>query len=154
MKKKKTALVTAGIVLGLVALWLTARSRRRRPDKSSPVPRSHEKQSYRGNGRGQQILCKPSRSFPSVLRSIETIEPMIPGSAAAALPANLARTRLRACKCFLIHSFKPPLSDGLGAGAGMGALPPPPVKASTIVLIAMPIAVRVDAMVIPCSRKS
>ena len=35
---------------------------------------------------------------------------------------------------------------------GTGALPPPPVSASTSVEIAMPIAVRIDAMVIPCSR--
>ena len=88
--------------------------------------------------------------FPNVLNSQETIEPMIPGRAAAALPAKLARARPRACRCFFTHSFKPLLSGGLGAGTG--ALPPPPVSASTSVEIAMPIAVRIDAMVIPCSR--
>ena len=88
--------------------------------------------------------------FPNVLKSQETIEPMIPGRAAAALPAKLARARPRACRCFFTHSFKPLLSDGLGAGTG--ALPPPPVSASTSVEIAMPMAVRIDAMVIPCSR--
>ena len=41
--------------------------------------------------------------------------------------------------------------DGLGAGAGAGALPPPPV--SVLVEIALPIAVTIDAMVIPCSQK-
>ena len=51
--------------------------------------------------------------------------------------------------CFFTHSFKPLLSGGLGAGA----LPPPPVNASARVEIAMPIAVRIDAMVNPCSRK-
>ena len=51
---------------------------------------------------------------------------------------------------FFTHSFKPLLSGGLGAGAG--ALPPPPVSASTRIEIAMPIAVRIDAMVIYCSR--
>ena len=84
--------------------------------------------------------------FPNVLKSQETIEPMIPGRAAAALPAKLARARPRAFRCF----FKPLLSGGLGAGAGV--LPPPPVSASTRVEIAMPIAVRIDAIVIPCSR--
>ena len=50
----------------------------------------------------------------------------------------------------LFQSFKPLLSGGLGAGAG--ALPPPPVSACTRVEIAMPVAVRIDAMVILCSR--
>ena len=49
---------------------------------------------------------------------------------------------------FFTHSFKPLLSGCLGAG--IGALPS--VSASTSVEIAMPIAVRIDAMVIPCSR--
>ena len=75
---------------------------------------------------------------------------MIPGRAAAALPAKLARVRPRACRCFFTHSFKPLLSDGLGAGTG--ALPPPPVSASTSVEIALPIAVEIDEMVITCSR--
>ena len=86
--------------------------------------------------------------FPNVFKSQETIEPMIPGRAAAALPAKLARARPRACRCFFTHSFKPFLSGCLEAGTG--ALPP--VSASTSVEIAMPIAVRIDAMVIPCSR--
>ena len=77
---------------------------------------------------------------------------MIPGRAAAALPAKLARARPRACRCLFIHSLTPPLSDGFGAGDGTGALPPP-VTAKTRMLIAMPIAVRMLAIVIPCSRK-
>ena len=85
--------------------------------------------------------------FPNVLKSQETVEPMVPGRAAAALPAQLARARPRACRCFFTHSFKPLLSGCLAAGTG--ALPP--VSASTKVDIAMPIAVRIDAMVIPCS---
>ena len=92
-------------------------------------------------------------AFPNVLRSQETMDPMIPGRDAAALPAKLARARLRACRCFFIHSLTPPLSDGFGAGDGTGALSPT-VSASTSVEIAMPIAVRIDAMVMPCSRKS
>ena len=50
------------------------------------------------------------------------------------------------------HSFIPPLSGGRGDGGSTGELPPP-VSASKSVEIAMPIAVRIDAMVIPCSRK-
>ena len=63
------------------------------------------------------------------------MDPMIPGRAAAALPANLARARPRACRCFLIHSLTPPLSDGFGAGDGVPPAPPP-VIARTRVLIA------------------
>ena len=59
--------------------------------------------------------------FPKVFKSQETIEPMIPGRAAAALQAKLARAR---------QPFKLPLSDGLGDGAGAGTLPPPPVSAT------------------------
>ena len=91
--------------------------------------------------------------FPSASRSQETIEPMMPGWAAAALPAKLARARPRACRCFFTHSLTPPLSDGLGAGDGVPPAPPP-VRARTSVLIAMPIAVRMLTIVIPCSRKS
>ena len=47
-------------------------------------------------------------AFPNVLRSQETMDPMIPGRAAAALLAKLARARPRACRCFLIHSLIPP----------------------------------------------
>ena len=55
-------------------------------------------------------------AFPSMLRIQETIEPIIPGRAAAALPAYLAKARPRAFRCFFIHSLIPPLSEGSGAG--------------------------------------
>ena len=51
--------------------------------------------------------------FPNVLKSQMTIEPMIPGRAAAALLAKLARARPRACSCFFTHSPKPLFSGGL-----------------------------------------
>ena len=89
-------------------------------------------------------------AFPNVPRSQETIETMMPVRATAALPAKLPRARPRACRSFFTHSFKPLLSGGLGAGAG--ALPLPPVSASTRVEIAMPMAVKIDARVIPWSR--
>ena len=80
--------------------------------------------------------------------------PMIPGRAAAALPANLARSRPRLFRCFLTHSRRPPLSDGAGGGdGGVTVPPPPPVNARTSVLIAIPIAVRMLTRVTPCSRK-
>ena len=92
-------------------------------------------------------------AFPNVLKSQETMDPMIPGRAAAALPAKLARARPRACRCFFTHSLIPSLSGGRGVGDGTGVLPPP-VSASTSVEIAMPIAVRMLTMEMPWSRKS
>ena len=57
-----------------------------------------------------------------------------------------------ACRCFFTHSFT--LPDGLGDGDGTSAEPPPPpVIARMIVLMVIPSAVRIDAMVIPCSQK-
>ena len=91
--------------------------------------------------------------FPKIFKSQETIEPMIRGRAAAALPAKLARSRPRARRCFFTHFFKLPWSDGLGDGTGAGTLPPPPVSASTRVEIAIPAAVKMHALVIPCFRK-
>ena len=93
------------------------------------------------------LSASQAAAFPNVLRSKETINPMIP-----ALPAKLARARLRACTCFLIHYLTPPLSDGFRAGDCTGALPPP-LTARTRVLIAVPIALRMLAIVIACSQK-
>ena len=91
-------------------------------------------------------------AFPNMLRSQEMIEPMMLGKVAAALPAKLARARPRACRCFFIHSLTPPPPlVGWLWSQQWGA--PPPVTARTRVLIAMPIAVRMLAIVIPCSRK-
>ena len=75
---------------------------------------------------------------------------MIPGRAAAALPASLARILPRLWSCFLIHSLAPPFPGPGGCG---GAAAPPPGIARTIVEIIIPMAVRIDAIVIPCSRK-
>ena len=52
--------------------------------------------------------------FPNVLKSQETTEPMIPGRAAAALPAKLARARPRACRCFY-PLFQTALAKWLGS---------------------------------------
>ena len=53
--------------------------------------------------------------FPNVLKSQETIEPMIPGRAAAALPAKLARAHPRACRCFFHPLFQTALVRLLGS---------------------------------------
>ena len=53
--------------------------------------------------------------FPNVLKSQETIEPMILCRAAAALPAKLARARSRACGCFFHPLFQTALVRLLGS---------------------------------------
>ena len=87
------------------------------------------------------------------LRSHDMMLPMIPGSAAAALPASWASIRPRACKCFFAHSLRPALSaGGVGVGITGATAALPPVRASTMVEIASPIAVKIDTIVTPCSR--
>ena len=100
--------------------------------------------------KAQKFSASQVAVFPNVLKSQETIEQMIPGRAAAALPAKLARARPRP-----VGVFSPTLSNRSCQVAWEPAkahFPPPPVSASTSVEIAMPMAVRIDAMVIPCSR--
>ena len=62
-EEEKAALITAGITLGLAALWLSSSSRGRRPDGPEPVPSSHEKQCPCSNAHGPHIFCKPTRSL-------------------------------------------------------------------------------------------
>ena len=140
-EEDKKALVVVGIAIGIVAIWLSLASQSRAATRNRVLA---------AMAKAHKFSASQVAVFPNVPRNQQTIEPKIPGRAAAALPAKLPRARPRACTCLLTHSFKPLLSGGLGAGAG--TLPPPPVSASTRVEIAMPMAVRIDAMVIPCSR--
>ena len=141
-KEEKTALVVVDVAGGLAALWLSSRY---------PVRSGHEKQGPHSNGQGPQFLSVSQVAvFPNVLKSQETIEPMIPGRAAAVLPAQLARARPRACRCFY-PLFQTALVRWFGSWRRRTFLLPL-VSASTRVEIAMPIAVSIDAVVIPCSR--
>ena len=94
-------------------------------------------------------LAANQAAFPKVPKSQETMLLIIPGRAAAALPASLARASI-----FLAQSRRPPLSDGDGSGEGGVTALPPPVSARTSVLIAMPIAMMIEAILMPCSQKS
>ena len=108
-EEQKTSLVAVGVAGGLSALWLSSRK---------PVPSSHMKQSPTAMAKAYKFSASQVAVFPNELKSHETIEPMIPGRAAAVLPAKLARARPRACRCFFTHSLKSFLSGGSGAGAG------------------------------------
>ena len=68
---------------------------------------------------------------------------MIPGNASAALIPNQPNSDDNALSLFLIYSFKP--ASSLGGGSSPGN------NASTSTPMAIPIAVSVEAIVIPCS---
>ncbi|CAG2226223.1 unnamed protein product [Mytilus edulis] len=77
----------------------------------------------------------------------ETIEPIIPGNAAANFPARKDNNFPRFFNCFSIQSCTPPF-DGAGEGEREVV---PPVNASTITPIIIPKAVKTLTIVIPCS---
>ena len=79
---------------------------------------------------------------------------MIPGNASAALIPNFHNRDASAFSLFLIHPFKPFSSLGGGLPLPDVAAPPPPGNnASTSAPMAIPIAVSMEAIVIPCSLK-
>ena len=82
--------------------------------------------------------------------------PMIPGNASAALIPNQPDSDTNALSLFLIHSARP--TSSLGGGSpppdAVEAPPPPGDNASMSTPIAIPIAVSMEAIVIPCSLNS
>ena len=78
---------------------------------------------------------------------------MIPGRASAALIPNQPNRDAKALSLFLIHFFKPfsSLEGGSPPPDAMAAPPPPGNNASTSTLMAIPIAMSMEAIVIPCS---
>ena len=74
---------------------------------------------------------------------------MMPGNASTAFLPNLPNKLANALSLFLIHSFKPVSCLGRGLSAV-----PPPATVSTKTLMAIPIAIIMEAIVIPCSQKS
>ena len=78
------------------------------------------------------------------------IPPMIPGNASAALIPNQPDSNASALSLFLIHSFRPDSSLS-GSPPDVAAAPPPGNNASTSTLMAIPIAVSMEAIILPCS---
>ena len=76
---------------------------------------------------------------------------MIPGNASAAFIPNRPSSDAKASSLFLIHSFKLFSSLGGGSPPDAAAPPPPGNYASTSTPMAIPIAVSMEAVVIPCS---
>ena len=78
---------------------------------------------------------------------------MIPGNASAAFIPNFLNRDAKALSLFLIHPFKPFSSLGGGSPPPPDAVaaPPPGNNASTSTPMAIPIAVSMEAIIIPCS---
>ena len=77
---------------------------------------------------------------------------MIPGNASAVLIPNQPSSDARALSLFLIHSFRPDSSQGGGSPPPPNAAASPPGNnASTSTPMAIPIALSMEAIVIPCS---
>ena len=85
--------------------------------------------------------------FPRKPKIAPTILPMIAGNASAAFPASL----LSASASLSNHFFRVPLSFDGGLTAPPLPPPKPPSMARTIVEIVMDWAVRIEAIVKPCS---
>ena len=76
----------------------------------------------------------------------------MPGNASAALIPNRPNSDAKALSLFLIHYFRPASSLGGVSPPDAAAPPPPDNNASTSTLMAIPIAVSMEAIVIPCSQ--
>ena len=74
------------------------------------------------------------------------ITPMIPDNTSAAFMPNLPKSDAKALSLFLSHSFTPFLS----LEGAFDAPPPPGSNVSTKTLIAIPIDVSTEAIVMPC----
>ena len=77
---------------------------------------------------------------------------MMTGNASAAFIPNRPNRDAKALSLFLIHFFKPFSSlGGVSPPPDASAAPPPGNNASTSTPMAIPIAVSMEAIVIPCS---
>ena len=96
---------------------------------------------------------QPTTSF-ALLRIQLMIPKMMPGNASTALIPNQPSSDAKALSLFLIHSFRPASSLGGSPPPDVEAPPPPGNNASTSTPMAIPIAVSMEAIVIPCSLNS
>ena len=99
------------------------------------------------------IRSHPITSFAQ-FKIHESIEPTIAGKDANALSANLPSSHNRAFNLFLIHSLAPspfPSPSVVPPDVVVVVTLEPPSRASTRTPMAIPIAVNIDTIVIPCS---
>ena len=96
-------------------------------------------------------FCDTQPTTSAALLSTQLIiPPMIPGRASAAFTPNRPNSNAKALSLFLIHSFWPLSSLGGGSPPYAAAPPPPGSNAST----STPIAMSMEAIVIPCALNS
>ena len=98
-------------------------------------------------------FCDTQRTTSLALLRIQLmIPPIMPGNASAALIPYRHDRDAKALSLFQIHSFKPFSSLGGGSPTDAVAAPPPPGNNdSTSTLMAILIAMSMEAIVIPCS---
>ena len=98
------------------------------------------------------MFCDTQPTASLALLSIQLIiPPVIPGRASAAFMPNQPSSNAKALSLNLVHSFRPASSLGGGSPPGAAVPPPPGSNASVSTLTAIPIAVSMEAIVIPCS---
>jgi len=97
------------------------------------------------------LLARISTTFEAALNSQEITLPINPGIDAAALPAKVLRYEATFLRAALTLSINPFPGEGEGEGVGVGVIVVNLVTANTIVLITNPIAVVIEAIVIPSS---
>ena len=102
-----------------------------------------------------KLLDNQPTTFLALFNIHESIEPMIPGSEANTLSANLPNSCDSAFNLSFIHSLAPPfLSPPLvPPDVGVDVVLRPPNRASIRTPIVIPTAVNMDTIVIPCSLK-
>ena len=94
---------------------------------------------------------QPTTSF-ALLRIQLVIAPVMPGNASATFVLSFPGSDAKAFSLFLSHSFAP--FSSLGGGLPPTAAPPLGSKAVTRRPIAIPIAMSMEAIVMPCSLNS
>ena len=133
-ENNKTTLILSGIVLGfnhlrdLLMYSLAAAY-------NNPATRTTT---------AHKLFPNQLTTLPVAERSHDTIDPITPGKAAAALPARFASNLAR----FLTHSLAPPCDRGFDGGA---APPLVGITTSTITPIIIPMAVKTLSIVMRCS---
>ena len=100
-------------------------------------------------------FCNTQLTTSLALLSTQLIIPsMIPGTASAAFMPNQPNSDAKALSLDLIHSLRLASSLGGDSPPDAAAPPPPGNNVSTSTPIAIPIAVSMEAIVIPCSLNS
>ena len=105
--------------------------------------------------RAHKLLDSQPTTSLALFNIHESIEPIIPGSDANALSANLPGSCDRAFNLLFIHSLAPPFLSLVVVlcDVGVDVVLGPPNRASIRTLRVISKAVKIETIVIPCSLK-